>query len=71
MTGTPLYDVEVTNEGSLVLFRPLSNTGETWLDEHLPEDAPRLGRTIAVEHRYAGDIVGGMIIDRISLDMRL
>lgn len=53
-------DVDVVNHGSLVGFTLLSDAAREWAEENLPEDAPRMGPTIYVEHRYADDIRNGM-----------
>jgi predicted thioesterase len=56
-------DVLVSGSGTLYLVRSASKAGAEWMDEHLPEDAQTLGRAVAVEHRYIGDIVAGMQAD--------
>jgi len=52
-------DVKVRNEGTIWQFFPLTRAAKTWAKEHVP-DAPTLGNTFAVEHRFAPDIVLGM-----------
>lgn len=54
-------DVQVIDAGSIVLFAPLTERAKDWCSEHLPEDCPRMGVNYAVERRYAGDIVNGMV----------
>ena len=55
------WDIEVSGVGdSVVLFAGHSAEGIDWLGEHLHvESWQRLGRSIGVEHRYAGAIVQG------------
>jgi hypothetical protein len=55
------WDIEVSGVGdSVVLFAGHSEQGIDWLGEHLHvESWQRLGRSIGVEHRYAGAIVHG------------
>ena len=48
---------------TVYLVRPLSPEGEEWLDENTPDDAPRLGNSLAVEWRYIDDILSGMLLD--------
>lgn len=55
-----LPDICVENHGSLYLLRSLTQAGQDWLDEHIPEDAQTIGNAIACEPRYAVDIVQGM-----------
>ena len=56
-------DVLVSGGGTLYLVESVSDTGAEWMDENLPEDAQTLGKAVAVEHRYIGDIVAGMKAD--------
>jgi hypothetical protein len=45
------------------LLRPVSPTGQTWLDENIADDAQVFGDAIAVEHRYIGAIAEGILAD--------
>jgi hypothetical protein len=38
-----------------------------WIENHIPEDAQRLGNAIAVEHRYIADIVAGIQGDGLAV----
>jgi len=67
MTGVPTVDVFVHDEGTVFLLEPRSNRGEDWLQENLAGDPPRLGKSYAVEHRYVGDIVEGMLVDGLGV----
>ena len=62
---TPVVvDVQVVNEGTIVLFRPLTDAARTWIDENVnSEDYQWFGGGLCVEHRYANDIVEGMKAD--------
>jgi len=51
---------------TVYLLRAESDTAQAWIDEHIPEDATRFGGGVAVEHRYIGDIVEGMIEDGLK-----
>ena len=53
-------DVQITNEGSIWLFEPLTEAGKLWINQHISEDAAWFGPSLVVEHRYARDIVQGM-----------
>jgi hypothetical protein len=61
----PRYpDLEVQNEGSIFLLRPLTDTGAAWIGENLAsEDVQYFGDALCVEHRFIGDIVEGAISD--------
>lgn len=67
MTGVPTVDVYIHDDGSVFLLEPRSNRGEDWLQHHLIGDPPRLGRSYAVEARYVGDIVEGMLLDGLGV----
>lgn len=53
-------DVEIQNEGSIMLFRLLTDAAMEWAKEYIPEDAQWLGNGFACEWRYAIDIANGM-----------
>ena len=62
-------DVRVTGAGStLLLFHPLSPEAKTWMKEHIEEEAHYLGDALAVEPRYAENIVCAM--RRAGLEVR-
>ncbi len=48
---------------TVYLLRPLTPVGFDWIEEHIPEDAQRLGNSIAVEHRYVEPIAEGILAD--------
>jgi hypothetical protein len=54
-------DFTIHDGGSIVLLRPVSNAARDWADTFLPPDAQTLGPSIAIERRYIGDIVEGII----------
>jgi len=60
-------DVVVSGGGSIYLIDWLTAKGKAWIAENLPNDAQRLGNSVAVEHRYIGDIVQGMIADGLRV----
>lgn len=60
-------DVNVQNEGSIVLVRPLSDAAKAWVDEHIPNDAQWFGNAFAVEPRYLDEIVFGMEQDGLNV----
>ncbi len=67
-TNSPDFSIE--GEGrfcTVYLLRPLTPAAFDWIDEHIPEDAQRLGTAIAVEHRYIGAIAEGILADGLVL----
>lgn len=62
MTDFTLYD-----GGSLFLLTPKSEEATAWVEKHLPDDAPTLGRGVAVEHRFIEDIVEGLMSEGLTI----
>ncbi len=67
-TKTEVTDVIVTNCGSLFTFQPLTQEAKNWIEERVSDDAQFLGDSLCVEHRYAGDLASGMILDGLELE---
>ena len=51
---------KIINEGSIVLFEPLTDAARDWWAGNVDPDAITMGQAYVVEHRYAGDIVEGI-----------
>ena len=60
-------DFEISGSGTVYLLHPLTRAAHTWIAEHLPANAMRLGEAVVVEWRYIGDIVGGAIGDGLQV----
>lgn len=60
-------DLQLRDEGTIVLIIPSSPAGQAWVDEHLPEDAPRFGGAVAAEPRYVAAIVEGATDDGLEV----
>jgi hypothetical protein len=61
-------DISIQNEGSLLILWAVTHAGKTWLQEHLPEDAPRWGTTgYVVEPRYVDPIIDGAGRDGLAV----
>jgi hypothetical protein len=67
--GSDDIDVEVTDEGSIILFRLATSAARTWWKKNVSQGQEFGGRYV-VEHRYAGDIVEGMMADGLNVDAR-
>lgn len=61
-------DVTVENHGSLMLFRPETDAGREWIDQHVDPDAMRWAGAVVVEPRYAGDLADGMVGDGLVVE---
>jgi hypothetical protein len=53
-------DVIVENHFSLLLFRLISPSAKSWVDQNVQEDAQFFGGALVVEPRYARDLIQGM-----------
>ena len=59
---TPQHDLCFENHGSLFLIRPLSESGQQWLDENLGDDNTlTFGGAIVCEPRYVEAIYHGAV----------
>jgi hypothetical protein len=56
-------DIHLIHHGSIIMLPPLTPAARGWVQDHLPEDAMRFGRGIAVEPRYIDDIADGAEAD--------
>jgi hypothetical protein len=65
-------DVRIETGGrlsSMVLITPVSYVGRQWIDENLQVEGWQwLGRSLAVDKRYAAPIVDGMIGDGLDVE---
>lgn len=53
----PGPDYRVSGGGSIYLVHPQNDAAAKWLSDHVSDEASWLGRGLAVEHRYIGDLV--------------
>jgi len=51
---------KIINEGSIILFEPLTDAARSWWTTNVNPEAQTMGQAYVVEHRYAGDIVEGI-----------
>lgn len=53
-------DFRCENHGSVFLLFPLTQSAHSWIEEHVPSDAQRLGNAVVIEHRYVWTILAGI-----------
>jgi hypothetical protein len=56
---------EISGGGTVYLLHPLTRAAHTWIIEHLPSDALRLGAAVAIQWRCVEDVVGGAVADGV------
>jgi hypothetical protein len=68
--SSPTPDFSIEGEGrfcSVYLLRPLTPAAFDWIEEHIPEDAQRLGNAVAIEHRYIGAIASQILAEGLRI----
>lgn len=61
-------DLDYENHGSIVLVRPTSDAGRAWIDENTETEGWQwIGGALAVEPRYAGDLLFGAQSEGLEL----
>ena len=60
-------DFRCENRGSLFLLFPLSQSAQSWVEEHLPTDAQWFGNAVVIEHRYVWAILEGIQNDGLAV----
>lgn len=62
-----MHDFTFIDHGSVAVFTPVSEEAHEWVSYHVPEDAPWFGKGFAVEARYAGDVLDGILDDGLTI----
>jgi len=65
--SSPTSDFLCENHGSIFLLRPLSQSAQSWVEEHLPTDAQWFGNAVVIEPRYVWAIVEGIQNDGLAV----
>lgn len=60
-------DFTVVNHFTLYTLTPHTPAARRWVKRHLPPEITVFGNSIAVEHRYIGDIMNGIRDDGLSV----
>jgi hypothetical protein len=66
MEATTQADFCVSFDGSIGLLAAQTPAGKTWASEHLPADAPTLGKNVAIEARYLGAVLQGIVASGLT-----
>jgi len=54
-------DLLIQNEGSIVVITPLTSSAKAWIDDNCElESWQWLGASLAIDWRFAEDIINGM-----------
>jgi hypothetical protein len=56
-----MTDFNFSDHGTVCMLMPLSKAARRWVNRHLPQDSLQFGGAIAISHRYADDILNGIL----------
>jgi len=62
-----IADAEVSGGGTIFLVRPLTDAAREWIEENVSNESQWFGQSLAVEHRYVGDLITGMQADGLTV----
>lgn len=54
------HDIEIIDDGSIMLFLPLTDVAKEWIKDNVNPESQWFGRGLAVERRHAHDLIRGM-----------
>jgi hypothetical protein len=53
-------DVRIRNEGTIVLFTPITPRAKRWISANVQPNAQWFGNALVVQHRYAARLAAAM-----------
>jgi hypothetical protein len=57
-----MADFRINDQGTIVLFTPISDAAREWVDENVASDSWQwFGPQLCVDHRMAGDLLDGIV----------
>ena len=62
-------DMKVSDQGSLVLVRPITDAARDWIGDHTDVEASWFGGALAVEPRYALPLLEGAVADGLNIEV--
>lgn len=62
-----MADFQIVNHGSICTVTPLTEAAQSWWNDNVDPDAMQIGGGYAVEPRYAGDIIDGVIEEGMTV----
>jgi hypothetical protein len=64
-----MADIQIQDDGTIILFTPMSPEGKEWVEENLSlESWQWMGRSFAVEDQYADAVINSMTEDGLDVD---
>lgn len=69
MTKQHAPDVTVSNHGSIMMFEVNTEAAREWFEENVPTESWQwMGHSLAVEPRYAENLVAGIVEAGMTVD---
>jgi hypothetical protein len=69
MTSIDDCDVHVLDQGSMVIFVPLSEAAQNWFKENVSSESWQwVNGGLCVDHRYARDLIEGLVSAGMELE---
>ena len=67
-----MIDFEITNEGTVVMVKPLTDEAKEWVDENVHTEGWQwMCGAFACAHRMAGDLISGIEAEGFTLLRRI
>jgi len=60
-------DFHVVDEGSIVLFEPLTDGAREWIGNNIGKDAQWFGKSLVVEHQFVQDVLQGIASEGLEV----
>lgn len=64
-----ITDFNVESHGTIWTFEPLTVAAREHVAERFPEDTPTVGLALAVEHRFAPDIITALLHEGLGVEL--
>lgn len=68
IVGITAPDFHLSDQGSIVMLKALTDEAHIWVNDNIPDDATYLGTFLVIEHRYADDIITGITDDGLTVE---
>lgn len=65
-----MSDFSLFSEGrfsTVYLLYPVSPAAKQWVRDNIGQDATFFGPSVAIEHRYVGDVIDGIVGDDLTV----
>ena len=65
----PDFTFHQEHMSNVCLLTPVSEAANDWVAEYLPDDVTWFNQSVAIEARYAGDILEGIQRDDLTVEV--